>query len=153
MIRIATLCAVAASVALSAQTTPAPSPSITVMGCVAQVQRDGSMGAKPAGTQATPETAAMEANNPEPTNRYQLIDATPVAGDGKNVKTTYGLRGQENELAKHSGHRIQITGSLMPSPAEKLPSKDAATAERTRTVQVTAIKMIASNCSASEPPL
>jgi hypothetical protein len=151
MIRIATLCALVASVSLSAQTTPAPTPSITVTGCVAQVQRDGSMGAKPTGTQATPETAAIEANNPEPTNRYQLIDATPVAGDTKNLKTTYGLRGQENELAKHAGHRIQITGSLMPSPAAKLPSKTAATADGTRTVQVTAIKMIATNCSASEP--
>lgn len=154
MIRIATLCALLASVPLSAQITPRPetSPSISVTGCVAQVQRDGSTGAKPTGTQATPENAAMEANNPEPTNRYHLNDATPVAGDAKNLKTTYGLRGQEGELAKHVGHRVQITGWLMPPPAAKLPSKTAATADGTRMVQVTAVKMIASNCSASEPP-
>ena len=80
MIRIATFCAIVASVSLSAQTPPAPTPSVTVTGCVAEVQRDGSLGVKATGPQATPETAAIEANNPTPTDRYQLLDATPAAG-------------------------------------------------------------------------
>jgi hypothetical protein len=46
-------------------------------GCVAQVQRDGSLGPKASGVQATPETAAIEANNPNP---------------AKDAKTAEGIR-------------------------------------------------------------
>lgn len=159
MTRTATILAFAASVSLSAQTTPAPAPSVTVTGCVAEVQRDGSTGPKATGTGVTTsDSAAMEANNPEPTNRYQLRDATPAeppvpAGTAaKPTRTTYALRGHEAELAKHVGHRVQIHGSLMAPLAAKLPSKAAATADGTRSVQVGAVKMIGSNCSVSEGP-
>jgi hypothetical protein len=122
------------------------------------VQRDGSTGAKPSGTQATPETAAVEANNPAPTGRYQLLDATPAGVEAAKAagadaakpttKTTYALRGLEQELAKHLGHRVEIAGTLAPPLAAKLPSKEAATAEGVRTVQVTSVKMLGANCSA-----
>ena len=154
MIRTATFFAIAASVSLSAQTTQAPASSLTVTGCIAQVQRDGSTGAKPSGTQATPEAAPMEANNPEPTGRYQLLDATPAAQPSakpdpaaKPARTTYGLRGREAELAKHLGHRVQIAGTLAPPLAAKLPSRAAATAEGTRTIQVSSLKMVGTDCS------
>ena len=149
MIRTATLCAIVASVSLSAQTPPAPASTITVTGCVAEAQRDGSTGAKATGTQATPETAATEANNPNPTGRYQLLDAKPAIGEPNKTDTTaYGLRGQEAELAKHIGHRVEINGSLMAPLAAKLPPKSAATAEGVRTVQVSSVKMVGTNCSA-----
>ena len=149
MIRIATLCAIVASVSLSAQTPAASAPSVSVTGCVAEVQRDGSLGAKAGGgPQATPETAANEANNPAPTDRYQLIDATPAAGGAQPAKTTYALRGQEKELAKHVGHRVQIFGALLAPPTAKLPSKAAATADAVRTVEVTTVKMMGTDCSA-----
>jgi hypothetical protein len=159
MTRTATLCALVASVSLSAQTTPASAPgsTVSVTGCVAQEQRDGSTGAKPSGTQATPETAALEANNPAPTGRYQLLDATPIGAEATKptaadaakptAKTTYALRGLEQELAKHLGHRVEIAGTLAPALAEKLPAKTAATAEGTRTVQVTSVKMLGTDCS------
>lgn len=155
MIRTATFFAIAASVSLSAQTTQAPASSLTVTGCIAQVQRDGSTGPKPTGTQATPEAAPMEANNPEPTGRYQLLDATPMPAQAaakpdpaaKPARTTYGLRGQESELAKHLGHRVQIAGTLAPPLAAKLPSRSAATAEGTRTIQVSSLKMVGTDCS------
>jgi hypothetical protein len=147
MIRIATFCAIVASVSLSAQTTPAPTPSVSVTGCVAEVQRDGSLGVKATGSQATPETAANEANNPTPTDRYQLNDATPAAGGAQPAKTTYALRGQEKELAKHLGHRVQISGALLAPLASKLPAKSAATADAIRTVQVTTVKMVGTDCS------
>ena len=157
MTRTATILAFAASVSLSAQTPPATN-SVSVTGCVAEVQRDGSTGAKPTGTQATPETAAAEANNPAPTDRYQLMDATPAippvpAGTAaKPTKTTYGLRGQEKELANHVGHRVQIAGALLPPLAAKLPSRTAATADGTRTLQVASVKMIGMDCTAPKPP-
>lgn len=149
MTRTATILAFAASVSLSAQTPPT-STSITVTGCVAAVQRDGSTGPKATGPQATPESAPFEANNPEPTNRFQLVDATTTPAPDKAKPTTYALRGQETELAKHVGHRVQIAGGLMAPLASKLPSKAAATAETVRTVQVTSVKMIGSNCSVAE---
>jgi len=162
MTRTATLCVLLAAIPLSAQTPPAPTPALSISGCVAQVQRDGSLGAKGTGTQATPETAAIEANNPEPTNRYQLNDATPLGGDrppadaavaaktAKPARTTYALRGQEAVLAKHLGHRVQIGGTLMAPLAAKLPSKTAATADGVRTVQVSSVKMIGTDCSVAE---
>jgi hypothetical protein len=149
MIRTATLCAIVASVSLSAQTPPAPASTITVTGCVAEAQRDGSTGAKATGTQATPETAATEANNPNPTGRYQLLDAKPAIGEPNKTDTTaYALRGHEAELAKHVGHRVEIAGSLMAPLAAKLPPKSAATAEGVGTVEVSSVKMVGTNCSA-----
>jgi hypothetical protein len=75
----------------------------TIQGCVAQVQRDGSLAPK-AGATATPETAAREANNPEPTGVYQLLDAR-VADDMAAKPTSYSLAGHEAELAKLEGQR------------------------------------------------
>ncbi len=184
MTKTATLCAIVASVSLSAQTKPAQNPTsnttsnppVTVTGCVAQVQRDGSMGAKGTGTTSTPETAPVDANSPDQTGRYQLVDATPAGGadqstgtpaatagtpaakagetgantasGAKPTRTTYTLRGQEGELSKHIGHRVQIAGSLMPPIETKLPSQAAKTAEGVRTVQVTSVKMMGTDCSA-----
>ena len=164
----ATLWLLAASISLSAQTTPAPpaqtGSSVSVTGCVAQVQRDGSMGAKGTGTTSTPETAPVDANSPDQTGRYQLIDATPIEGasqaqatgtsgtakSAKPEKTTYALRGQEGELSKHIAHRVQITGTLAAPLEKKLPTQTAETAEGIRTVQVTAVKMVGRDCSATK---
>ena len=162
MFRTATLLAIVASVSLSAQTPAAPTSSIAVTGCVAETQRDGSLGTKATGPQATPETAANEANNPAPTNRYQLLDATTAKSDQKpaetatagaadeSARTTYALRGHEQELAKHVGHRVEVSGTLEPPLATKLPAKDAKTAEQIRTVQVAAVKMMGTDCSAAK---
>lgn len=159
MTRTATLFAIVASVSLSAQTKPASNPPVSVTGCVAQVQRDGSMGAKGTGTTSTPETAPVDANSSDQTGRYQLLDATPLATDSqsaptptatsgaKPVRTTYTLRGQEGELAKHLGHRVQIAGSLLPPLETKLPAPAAKTAEGVRTVQVASVKMMGTDCS------
>jgi hypothetical protein len=167
MIRTLTLCATVASISLSAQTAPAPGSSFSATGCIAEVQRDGSLGAKATGPQATPETAPFEANSPIPTDRYQLLDATPSAGTApaapapgaasatpsaatpaQTAKTTYALRGQEKELANHVGHRVQISGTLLAPLAAKLPDKAKASAESVRTLQVTAVKMVGTDCSA-----
>ena len=154
MIRTVTFCAIVASVSLSAQATPAQTPSFSATGCIAEVQRDGSLGVKATGPQATPETAATEANNPTPTDRYQLLAATPATGEAQPAgaaqpaKTTYALRGQEKELANHVGHRVQVSGTLLAPLATKLPEKAKASAEAVRTVQVTAVKMLGTDCSA-----
>ena len=165
MIRTAVFLAAltATSIPSLAQTPTAQTISIT--GCVAPVQRDGSLGAKGTGTTASPETAATEANNPEPTGRFMLVDAVMAGSDGKPVAeqapadkpvaqkaTSYALRGQEQEIAKHRGHRVHVTGSLMPPLASKLPAQAAETADGIRTVQVASFKMVGANCSASNAP-
>jgi hypothetical protein len=154
-----TLCIVIASVSISAQTpSTAQKASISVTGCVAPAQRDGSLATKSTLTPPAPENAAVEANNPEPTGRFMLLDAVPIssATSGqqtapekatKQERTSYTLAGREQELSKHVGHRVEITGALMPPAAAKLPSKTAATAEGIRAVQVESVKMLGTNCS------
>ena len=165
MFRTTTLLAVLASISLSAQTTQVPAgTTVTIAGCLAQAQRDGSLGQKASGVTATPETAANEANNPEPTNRYVLTSATPgdaarlaadkpsAPGAAATSKTTYALRGLEKELANHVGHRVQIVGSLLAPLVAKVPPKDAASAEGIRTVQVISVKMLGTGCSIGVDP-
>jgi hypothetical protein len=110
-------------------------------------------------TPPTPETATAEANNPEPTGRFMLLDAGPIAStpaveatsgtSTKQARTSYALRGHEQELAKHVGHRVEIAGTLLPPAASKLPAQTASTAEGIRAVQVDKLKMVGTNCSAS----
>ena len=160
MTRTATLCIVLAAASISTATlSAAQKTTIAVTGCVAPAQRGGSLGAKSTLTPPTPETATTEANNPEPTGRFMLLDATSV-GDkpeveatsgttSKQTRTSYALRGHEPELAKHVGHRVEVTGTLMPPAASKLPAQAAATAEGIRAVQVERLKMLGSDCSTS----
>ena len=76
----------------------------SIQGCVAQVQRDGSLAPK-AGATARPETVSQEANNPEPTGVYQLLDAR-LSGATDAKPTTYSLSGHEAEFAKLEGQRV-----------------------------------------------
>ena len=63
----------------------------TIQGCVAQVERDGSLAPK-AGATATPETVSQEANNPDPTGVYQLLDARLAGADGHQANVLFSLR-------------------------------------------------------------
>lgn len=163
MTRTTTLCIVIASVSISAQTpSTAQKTAISVTGCVAPAQRDGSLSTKSTLTPPSPENAATEANNPEPSGRFMLLDAAPAnpasppavatssEKTAKPTRTSYALRGLEQELTKHVGHRVEITGALVPPAAAKLPSKTAATAEGIRAVQVETVKMLGTNCSPGE---
>src|SRR4051812_13117319 len=71
--------------------TPANS-IVTVRGCVAPIERDGSLAAK-AGATTTPDTISQEANNPNPTGVFMLLDATPATPSGPVAKrTSYARR-------------------------------------------------------------
>ena len=59
--------------------------AITIHGCVAQIQRDGTLSPK-TGATATPDTVSQEANNPNPTGVYQLLDARTT--DARDTKPT-----------------------------------------------------------------
>jgi hypothetical protein len=68
---------------------------------------------------------------------------------GKPALTSFTLHGHEQEMAKHVGHHVQVSGTLMPPLAAKLPVPGAKSAEGIRGVQVTSIEMLAASCTAS----
>ena len=119
----------------------------TIQGCVAQVQRDGSLAPK-AGATATPETVSQESNNPDPTGVYQLLDAR-AAGAAGSKPTTYSLEGHEAELAKLEGQRVEVTGTVVPPLGDNRPGKPAAR-DGAQRVRVSAVKKIEGSCSATK---
>ena len=119
----------------------------TVQGCVAQVQRDGSLAPK-AGATALPETVSQESNNPNPTGVYQLLDAR-VAGATDTRPTTYSLAGHENELAKLEGQRVEVTGTVVPPLGDNRPGQPAPQ-DGAQRIRVSAVEKIEGQCSAAK---
>ena len=118
-----------------------------IQGCVAQVQRDGSLAPK-AGATATPQTVSQEANNPDPTGVYQLLDARlSSATDAK--PTTYSLSGHEAELAKLEGQRVEVSGTVVPPLGDNRPGQPAAR-DGAQRIRVSAVKKIEGSCSAAK---
>jgi hypothetical protein len=124
---------------LSVNSTP------TIRGCVAQVQRDGSLAPK-AGATATPETVSQESNNPDPTGVYQLLDARATGEKTDTKPTTYSLSGHEAELAKLEGQRVEVSGTVAPPLGDNRPGKPTAV-DRVQRIRVSAVKKIDGQCS------
>jgi len=146
MKRIATvaLMIAAAAAAASAQT---PGDTRAISGCVQRAQRDGSLGLTAAGTTATPNTAATEANSGEMVDAYRLTNALPgVDGQTAGERTEYALQGNGAELAKHVGHQVEIRGRLLPSVADAQAEKTRP-AEGINRFQVTEVKMLGAKCT------
>ena len=119
----------------------------TIQGCVAQVQRDGSLAPK-AGATATPETVSQESNNPDPTGVYQLLDAR-LTGATEAKPTTYSLSGREAELAKLEGQRVEVSGTVAPPLGDNRPGQPAAR-DGAQRIRVSAVKKIEGQCSAAK---
>ena len=116
----------------------------TIQGCVAQVQRDGSLAPK-AGATATPETVSQESNNPDPTGVYQLLDAR-LTGAKDTKPTTYSLSGREAEFAKLEGQRVEVSGTVMPPLGDNRPGRPAPQ-DGAQRIRVSAVKKIDGQCS------
>jgi len=119
----------------------------TIQGCVAQVQRDGSLTPK-AGATATPETVSQESNNPEPTGVYQLLEAR-LAGATDAKPTSYSLSGHEAEFAKLEGRRVEVSGTIVPPLGDNRPGQPAA-GDATQRIRVSGVKVIEGGCSATK---
>jgi hypothetical protein len=119
----------------------------TIQGCVAQVQRDGSLTPK-AGATATPETVSQESNNPDPTGVYQLLDAR-LAGARDTKPTSYSLSGHEAEFAKLEGKRVEVSGTIVPPLGDNRPGHPAA-GDSTQRIRVSTVKAIEGRCSATK---
>ena len=119
----------------------------TIQGCVAQVQRDGSLAPK-AGATATPATTAREANNPDPTGVYQLLDAR-LAGDMSAKPTSYSLVGHEAEVARLEGQRVEVTGQVVPPLGGDRPGQSAAS-DGSQRIRVSTVRKIEGTCSVAK---
>ena len=121
---------------------------VTIHGCVAQIQRDGSLSPK-TGATATPETVSQESNNPNPTGFYQLLDAR--ATDAKDTKpTAYALTGHEAEFAKLEGQRVEVAGTIAPQLGDVRSGKMAGAADGAQRIRVSSVKKIEGSCSAAK---
>jgi hypothetical protein len=137
------------SAAMQASTPAAENSKVSVEGCVERAQRNGSVGGTGLGTTSSPNTADRDANSSETLDVFQLSNAQPIPGDAANTeRTSYALDGHEQELGRHTGHRVQITGMLAP-PRAAATSTTAATAAGIRRIRVEAIKMVSASCGSS----
>jgi len=122
--------------------------AVTVQGCVAQVQRDGTLAPK-AGATATPDTVSQEANNPNPTGVYQLLDAQ-AAGAKITRPTSYKLTGHEAEFGKLEGQRVEVAGTVAPLVGDVRSGKMAGAADGAQRIRVSSVKKIEGSCSAAK---
>ena len=121
--------------------------TVTIQGCVAQIQRDGTLAPK-AGATATPDTVSQEANNPNPTGVYQLLNAQAVGA--KNTRpTSYKLTGHEAEFGKLEGHRVEVAGTVAPLVGDARSGKMAGAADGSQRIRVSSVKKIEGSCSAA----
>ena len=119
--------------------------AVTIHGCVAQIQRDGTLSPK-TGATATPETVSQEANNPDPTGVYQLLEARTT--DARDTKpTTYALTGHEAEFARLEGQRVEVAGTVAPPLGDVRSGKMAGAADGAQRIRVSSVKKIEGGCS------
>jgi hypothetical protein len=122
--------------------------AVTIRGCVAQIQRDGTLSPK-TGATATPDTVSQEANNPNPTGVYQLLDAQ--ATGAKNTRpTSYKLTGHEAEFGKLEGQRVEVGGTVAPPLGDVRSGKMAGAADGSQLIRVSSVKKIEGRCSAAK---
>ena len=122
--------------------------TVTIQGCVAQIQRDGTLSPK-AGATATPQTVSQEANNPNPTGIYQLLDAR--AAGAKNTRpTSYTLTGHEAEFGKLEGQRVEVAGTVAPAVGDVRSEKMAGAKDGAQRIRVSSVKKIEGRCSADK---
>jgi hypothetical protein len=136
--------------------TPTPNMKVTVSGCVMQAERNGSL-ADDTGTgiSSTPATAPIDANTAQPVNAYLLTNAERVVAETedttKEAVTSYALVGHEQELAKHKGHRVVISGQLMPPRPGVDSTAGKIAASNVQRITVDGIKMLSVDCPAAPP--
>ena len=122
--------------------------AVTIQGCVAQIQRDGTLSPK-VGATATPGTVSQEANNPNPTGVYQLLDARATVA--KNTRpTSYKLTGHEAEFGKLEGQRVEVAGTVAPALGDVRSGKMAGAADGAQRIRVSSVKKIEGRCSAAK---
>jgi hypothetical protein len=145
---VVALLAASVSVVMQAQATqPGVAAKVSVEGCVERAQRNGSVGGTGLGTTSPPSTADRDANSSETLDVFLLSDAKRMPGDtGGTGPTSYALDGRAQEIGAHTGHRVQVTGTVAPPRTAGTPAGAAAPAG-IRRIRVEAIKMVSATCA------
>ena len=113
--------------------------AITVGGCIqrtadAPTGTSGSAASRPGDAKFLLTKAAMTPSG----TAGSTTPSTAVASE-------YRLDWDEAKLTPHVGHKVEITGSVVPAPATTQPP--AASAANAPTLKVDSIKMVAATCS------
>jgi hypothetical protein len=134
----------------------ASSGSVTVTGCLQRNENSGTLGTTIPERAATPESAPTQANSGEPAPGFQLAGATPLqpSRDPKAL-TVYVLDGSDAQLSEYVGHRVRVTGTVVPNVAGNAQrgavagttGRDQLKSDITR-IKVTAIETVAGSCAA-----
>lgn len=76
--------------------------------------------------------------------------ATPAATGtaGRAEPTTFGLQGQEAELERHQGARVEVTGTVIPPATSGRGTGGGATASGAKRLRVESYKVVAEKCTA-----
>ena len=134
---------------------------LTIVGCVERAQRDGSVAGTPVGTSATsPNTADDEANSGAMVDRFLLTGAaTSETADGAPPSPTtaapagdqqparsYALRGHDQELRGHVGHKVEVTGTVTAPRQPQSNRAEAAAASGVQQLVVDSVKMVKESC-------
>ena len=96
-----------------------------------------------------PDTVSQEANNPNPTGVYQLLDARTT--DARDTKpTSYALTGHEAEFGQLEGQRVEVAGTVAPALGDVRSGKMAGAADGAQRILVSSVKKIEGSCSAAK---
>jgi len=159
-LRMVTALLVALPAAVLAQDAASQQDKIVVTGCVERAHRNGSLAGTPVGTSAvSPNTADDDANSQTPVDRYLLTGATVrktaeptgtagAASTSSNPRS-FALKGHDAELREHNGQRVEITGTVAPSPKATLPADRAALASGVEQLDIETMKVVGASCSGS----
>ena len=141
--------ALASSVAWGAQT--ATDGQVVAIGCIARAVTDGSLAGSPGVPPASPNTAPIVANSPEPTGVYLLNNATTPAetrgttGDATaSQPRSFQLDGTNADFDRHVGHQVEIAGTVQTAHVGASPDSQT----RVQHIQVTSLRMLAAKCPA-----
>jgi hypothetical protein len=111
-------------------TSPAASPAITVTGCLEGPGTPGSNQYVLANASTGPATAATAGTSgsgaPGTTPEMQQTPSGSTNRPASATMARYILAGNADDLTKHRGHRIEVTGTVMPSPPAGPSTDDVA---------------------------
>jgi hypothetical protein len=123
------------------------------VGCINRAEQNGSSAGAPGVPPATSATAPNLANSQEPTGVLLLNGATAAnatnetktraaAGDAvRPAPGTYVLDGLRQELDRHVGHQVEVTGTL-----RVVKEGPPAIQNTVGHIQVVSVKMLAVSC-------
>ena len=126
-----------AAPAQSAQRSAAKAETITVEGCIQRSAASATAGAAGTSGSARSDSGFILASAMKPAGTSgSAASSTPIA-------SSYRLDAAESKLSPHVGHKVEISGTVEPSPS----SAASAGAPAPPTLKVDNVRMIAATCT------